>query len=132
MRHPQVMKWEARLKQVFDEIDHFLEEKYGGQYPLHPARQEVGTAANPEEDGLFDVGAAFTAGFGSEYGPGYVVEIRMATLNAVPRDVYQQIETEVVALLGAKLPQAFPGQPLTVVKDGPVIKIRGDLSLGQL
>ncbi len=122
MRHPKAIEWEETLKRVFDEIDHALEERYGNRYNLHPARPPRGATSNPESDGLFNVGAAFTAGYGSEFGPGYIVEVRMATLDRMPPDVIEQIEQEVVEMLREKLPQAFPGRQLHVS--------RGDLSLG--
>lgn len=130
MRHPKAIAWEQTLKQVFDDIDRRLEAKYGALYPLHPARPPRGATANPESDGLFDVGGVFTAGFGSQTGPGYVVEVRMATLERVPEAVKEQIQEEVVQLLREKLPRAFPGRDLHVSRDGAVFKIHGDLSLG--
>lgn len=132
MRHPKVIEWEAKLKRVFDEIDHVLEEKYGNRYALHPVRQPRGATANPESDGLFNVGAAFTPGYGSQSGPGYIVEVRVATLEYVPPEVLQSIEDEVVEMLRTKLPLAFPERNLTVSRDGPVVKIHGDLSLGEV
>lgn len=132
MRHPKATDWEKRLKRVFDEIDAELEYRYGDLYPLHPARPARGQTANPEADGLFDVGAAFSPGFGSQTGPGYVVQVRMATLNHVPNEVYERIQNEVVKLLEEKLPQAFPARALRVSRDGDVFKIHGDLSLGEV
>lgn len=129
MRDARVESWEARLKRVFDRIDDLLEEKYGKRYPLHPSRPRRGTTSDKEADGLFDVGAAFTAGYGSEYGRGYVVETRMATLANVPADVHMQIEEDVIRMLEELLPRAFPNTELDVVKDGSVYKIHGDLSL---
>lgn len=130
MRHPKAMEWESKLKDVFDRIDHKLEDKYGKTYPLHPTRQPSGTTANPEFDGLFNIGAAFSAGYGSEYGHGYVVDVRMATLSKVPDDVMNRIREEVVEELKRELPHAFPGRDLRVERDGSVFKIVGDLELG--
>ena len=87
LRGPEVTRWEEKLKRVFDHIDDRLESKYGDKYPLHPARPKQGTTANKEEDGLFNVGAAFSAGFGSKRGRGYVVQVRMSTLSGVPAHV---------------------------------------------
>jgi hypothetical protein len=122
-------EWEKRLKAVFDEIDHEMEDRYGDKYPLHPSRAERGETANPSADGLFNVGAAFSAGFGSEHGRGYVVSIRLSTLSRVPADVMEQIEEEIVVLLREKLPGAFPDRDLRVKRDGHSFKIIGDLSL---
>lgn len=131
MRHPKAIAWEDRLKRVFDAIDDRLEDRYGHLFPLHPARPARGRTANRESDGLFDVGAAFSAGFGSKIGRGYVVEIRMATLSHVPAPVREDIEREVVRLLKAGLANEFPGRKLRVSRDGNVYKIHGDLSLGE-
>lgn len=129
LRHPKVTEWEARLKQVFDLIDDILEDKYGGKYRLTPVRPERGATANKEADGLFNVGAAFSAGFGSEKGAGYVVEVQMATLDKVPAAERKKIEDEVAALLGDLLKTEFPHSDLEVSRDGHVWKIHGDLSL---
>ncbi len=125
------MDWEGRLREVFDRIDEHLERKYGGQYPLHPNRPPSGTTDSREQDGLFDLGAAFTPGFGSKHGRGYVVEIRLATLSHVPPEVVEEIEREAVERLRAELPAAFPGRDLRVERDGHRYKIVGDLSLGE-
>lgn len=129
MRHPKAEEWENRLKAVFDEIDRRLEERYGRDFPLHPARPPHGATANREHDGLFDLGAAFSAGFGSQQGPGYTIEIRMVTLQQIPPDIRSQIEAEVIDLLRQLLPVAFPRRTLRVSRDGLIFKIHGDLRL---
>ena len=129
MRHEKVKDWEKRLKNVFDEIDAELEEDYGGSLPLHPARAPEGTTSNPETDGLFNVGAAYSAGFGSRYGPGYVVEIRLATLAHIPLDLKRTLMDQVETLLDEKLPVAFPGKELHVDRELNYLRIHGDLSL---
>ena len=125
-------RWEARLKQVFDEINDELEAEHGHRAARHPNRPPHGATSNREDDGLFDLGAAFTVGIGSQHGPGYVVQARIATLDAVPPAVQAQFEAEVARRLQEKLPAAFPGVALHVDRDGPVYKIHGDLSLGTL
>ena len=40
---------------------------------------------------LFDVGASFSAGFGSEHGRGYVVDLDMLTLDKVPEEIKKHI-----------------------------------------
>lgn len=127
-RDPRVLAWEETLKRVFDEIDHQLEDQYGGTYPLHPARAARGKTANPESDGLFNIGASFSPGYGSRSGRGYVVDARMATPAAVPEHVILAIEEDVAARLRVLLPEHFPGRNLEVVRDGHVFKITGDLS----
>lgn len=129
VRHPRVQAWELRLKEVFDRIDEDLEREYGADYPLHPARASHGTTASREHDGLFDVGAAFSAGFGSSHGAGYVVEVRLVTLSRVPADIRERIEEQVAARLRKALPLAFPGRALRVERDGPRYKIVGDLGV---
>lgn len=130
LRHWKAMDWEGRLREVFDRIDADLEAKYGDRYPLHPNRPPSGSTASREHDGLFDIGAVFTPGFGSRHGRGYVVEVRMATLSDVPPEVVERIEREVAERLRAELPRAFPGRDLRVERDGHRYKIVGDLSLG--
>ena len=130
-------RWEARLKQIFDEIDAELEAevaagRYGRKPSLHPNRPPAGATSNREDDGLFDLGAAFTVGIGSTHGPGYVLQARIATLERIPSAVQMKFEAEVARRLKEKLPRAFPGVSLHVDRDGPVYKIHGDLSLGSL
>jgi glycine/D-amino acid oxidase-like deaminating enzyme len=128
-RHPVVLRWEEDLKKAFDEIDHALEARYGDQYPLRPSRPAQGTTANPEDDGLFNVGASFTPGYGSKLGRGYVINVHMSTWARVPADRQELIEEEVAALLRERLPALFPGRDLRVDRDGHVFKITGDLSI---
>ena len=123
------MQWEQTLKGVFDSIDAELETEYGGRYSLHPSRPAHGVTANPEDDGLFNVGAAFSAGFGSKYGPGYVVEIRLSTLINVPDEVRNEIKIKVFQRLENRLPKAFLGKELRVSEENGIIRIHGDLSL---
>jgi hypothetical protein len=129
VRHPKVEQWESRLRRVFDRIDDYLEQRYGDRYPLHPARPRRGETSSRAQDGLFNVGASFSAGFGSELGAGYVVEVRLATLERVPTHIREQIEEEVADLLRQELPKAFPERHMRVDRDGPVLKIYGDLRL---
>jgi len=129
MRHQKAIHWEHQLKSVFDEIDSVLEKEYGERFPLHPTRQEEGRTSNPEMDGLFNVGASYSAGFGSRYGPGYVVDIRVATLRKVPRPFKSELREQVQKLLIEKLPAAFPGKKLSVDKERNHLRIHGDLSL---
>ena len=132
MRHVKAIKWEARLKAVMDEIDHELEVRYGDQYPLHPARAAHGKTGSRDMDGLFDIGASFSAGFGSKHGRGYVLNVRLATLADVPKQVVRDIHLYVVNRLKEQLPKAFPDRTLEVRQDGNVFKIVGDLSLGNV
>jgi len=131
MRH-HLDKFESRLKQLFDEVDDYLEEKYGDRYPLHPARARRGVTGNKESDGLFNVGAAFSAGYGSEHGRGYVIDVNMVTLANVPDRVDEQIEEDAAQYIRKRLPDYFPDRTLEVKRDKHSFKISGDLSLGRL
>lgn len=129
MRHHKAQEWELRLKRVFDEIDAELETEYKGRFPLHPARPARGATSNPEMDGLFNVGASYSAGFGSKFGPGYVVDIRLSTLRRVPGKLKKELRDQVKSLLDEKLPAAFPEKELHVDRERRRLRIHGDLSL---
>jgi len=131
LRDPRAEKFELRLKRVFDAIDGQLERKYGSLFPLHPARRPRGTTANPEHDGLFDIGAAFTPGYGTGLGPSYVVDVNLVTLARVPADLREQILEEVRQLLSAGLKREFPRRRLDVVRRGDRLFITGDLRLDE-
>ena len=132
MRHPKLIEWEKKLKSVLDEIDILLEDRYGDLYDLHPARRKKGSTSNRSHDGLFDIRGDFTLGLGSEKGRGYIVDIDLKTLENVPIEAIENIEKEVVYELKFRLPHAFPDRELKVEKDGNMIKIVGDLSLGNV
>ncbi|MFO8042855.1 MAG: hypothetical protein R6U25_06620 [Alkalispirochaeta sp.] len=125
----QVQDFEMKLKQLFDQIDAELESRWGGEYPLHPSRPPRGRSSNPETDGLFNVGASFSAGYGSEYGRGYVIETRMVTLTQVDEDTREEIRNYVARRVTELLPEYFPDRDLDVVRDGDLYKVTGDLSL---
>jgi hypothetical protein len=129
MRHQKAKQWEQKLKHVFDQIDVQLETQYAGRFRRHPARPKKGTTANPEMDGLFNVGASYSAGFGSKFGPGYVVDIRVATLQTISRHFKNELRDTVQHLLKQKLPTAFPNKKLSVCKEKNYLRIHGDLSL---
>lgn len=132
MKHPRLVEFEASLKRLFDSVDDHLEERYGGVYQLHPARARRGATANKAQDGLFNVGATFTPGFGSKLGRGYIVQVDMVTLERVPADVRESIEQEVADLVSEKLPYYFPHRRLRVDRDRNSYKIHGDLRLGEI
>ena len=125
----KIREFDKRLKKVFDLIDDYLENNYGNRYQLHPNRPERGTTANKASDGLFNVGASFSAGYGSVYGRGYVVDVDLATLEHIPDRVQKDIESEVADLLREILPEYFPGQDIHVNRDGGILKIYGELAL---
>jgi hypothetical protein len=132
MRHTSLEAWENKLKKVLDDLDDFLENKYGEAYDLHPVRTRRGKTSNKAHDGLFDIVASFSLGSGSQYGKGYVVDVHIATLDQVPEKIQREIENISLEKLRSTLPKYFPGKNLKVDKDGNVIKIHGDLSLGTL
>jgi len=129
MRHTKAKQWELRLKRIFDEIDAELERDYRHLFELHPARPSEGTTSNAEMDGLFNVGATYSAGFGSRFGPGYVVDIRLATLQRITKDLKLELRNQVQTMLIEKLPVAFPGKTLLVDRERKHLRIHGDLSL---
>ena len=129
MRGPKILAWEHRLKNVFDEIDRILEDTYHGVLPLHPRRPARGTTANPEADGLFNVGASYTTGLGSKFGEGYSVEIRLSSLKNISPALRQKVNLQVKRLLEEKLPRAFPNNELHVTENGFGLKIHGDISI---
>ena len=129
MRHIKAKQWEKKLKYVFDEIDVELEQKHGHRFKLHPARSPEGSTSNPEMDGLFNVGASYSAGFGSTLGPGYVVDIHLSTLQRIPKELKQELLDKVQSMLAEKLPTAFPGKTLFVEQEQNYLRIHGDLSL---
>ena len=122
-------RWEDALQRVLSFVDRTLEERHGSLWPLHPARPPHGTAANPQYDGLFRVTAAFSAGYGSERGPGYLFRVEPVTLASVSPEEQAALEEEAVTLLREGLAREFPGRALRVERDGRSYKIVGDLSL---
>ena len=132
MSSGRIEQWERQFTGIGSELDDYFEDKYGDAYPLHPARPTRDSTANKRHSGLFSITGKFTAGFGSEHGPGYVLDVRLSTLAAVPREIRARIEDEVAEKLQELLARDFPDLTLRVERDGPVYKIFGDLSLGTL
>ena len=129
--HPKLTAFTAALDALFREVDNFLEDEWGEVFSLHPNRPARGATDNPEMDGLFEIGADFTPGIGSEQGRGYIVSFRTATLEEIPPEQFEFLMREAAAFAAAKLPQYFPGRDLRVVRDGRRFKIVGDFSLGK-
>ncbi len=124
------MEWEHQIKKMFDDVDDWLENKYGGLFNLHPNRSRRGITANKEMDGLFNVGADFSAGYGSELGRGYIVRIRMSTLDHIPETVKNDIEKDTEELVRLKLSEFFPDRALKLERDRHLLKITGDFRIG--
>lgn len=132
MYHPKQQAFDARLKKMFDEVDSYIEDSYGSAYTLHPARPERGATENPQADGLFNIGADFTAGYGSQRGRGYLIDVTMATLDDVDEDVRREIYEATAAKVKELLPIHFPERHLDVYRDGNHFKIQGNFSLGKI
>ena len=130
MWHPKTVDFDNQMKKLFDEVDNYIEDLYGDHYPLHPVRLPRGEAANPEMDGLFNIGANFTPGFGSELGRGYIIDVSISTLEKVDGDIRLEIYTSAAEKVRELLPVYFPERELTVQRDGNHFKITGDFTLG--
>lgn len=132
MYHHKTIEWDRKLKGICDRIDAWLEEIYGGMYPLRPNRPATGMTSNPEMDGLFNIQTLFTPGFTSETGRGYLVEIEMSTLEEVDKRVRQEIQDIVLVKFRDELKSVFPDRILEIGIEGNMIKIWGDLNLGSV
>jgi hypothetical protein len=132
MWHPKMVEFDNRMKKLFDEVDDYIETLFGSKYSLHPVRPERGKTGNPEADGLFNIGASFTPGFGSDLGRGYVVDLTIATLDKVDEDGRNAIYEAAAEKIKELLPVYFPGRELSVHRDKNFYKIQGDFSLGEI
>ena len=129
MRGRRVEAMEERLHQALERVDAELERRHGDRYDLHPARAPHGAAARRQYDGLFEMTAGFSAGYGSEHGPGYALALRVVTLAHVPPAERDRFEQEAVDLLEQELDRTFPNRALNIVRDIHGLKIVGDLNL---
>ena len=75
--HPKQEELEKKLSDLCQALDNHLEDKYGEHYKIHPNRLKRGKGANPSFDGLFSTSLAFTLGYGSKYGRGYVMNVEI-------------------------------------------------------
>jgi hypothetical protein len=132
MEHPKMAAFNAVMDALFHEVDETLEERWGKRYPVNPLRPRRGETCNPEMDGLFEVYPCFTVGTGSEKGRGYLVRLRVATLEKIPEAEQSAFTEAAVELIREKLPRFFPDRALDLVRDGPCYKIIGDFSLGKV
>lgn len=128
-RSPELLAWEKKLNELFNRVDTVLEERHGQRFPRRANRPPHGSPAAPAYDGLFNIGASYTRGIGSQQGPGYILELRIATTRFVPSDVFRALEDEAAELVQNELPTVFPGRALQITRDGTPYKIYGDLSL---
>jgi hypothetical protein len=130
--HPKLAAFTKDLEALFIEVDEALEDHWGMSFSLHPNRLPHGVTANPEMDGLFEIAPDFTVGLGSEKGRGYIISLRLATLDQVTPEQFEFLMEEAAILIKSKLPIYFPGRKLEVVRDGKRFKIVGDFSLGDV
>ncbi|MDR2739496.1 MAG: hypothetical protein LBB68_06670 [Treponema sp.] len=130
--HPKLATFTKTLEALFLEVDEFLEDEWGESFSLHPNRPRRGETANPEMDGLYNIGPDFTPGLGSEKGRGYVISLKAATLDKVTPEQVEYLMEEAARLIRKKLPEYFPDRKLQVVRDGKRFKIIGDFSLGEV
>jgi len=127
-----MIEFDSRMKKLFDEVDSYIEDLYDGRYPLHPVRLPRGETANPEMDGLFNIGADFTPGFGSELGRGYLISLAVSTMEKVDENTRREIYEAAARKVSELLPVHFPERKLEVHQDKNQYKIVGDFGLGEI
>ena len=130
--HYKQQQREDQLRALCDDLDEYLEDTYGAEYHLRPNRQPRGTTSSNQYDGLFATAPAFTLGYGSEHGKGYVVEISICTFDWIEPKRRKEMFDDAFAYVNAILPHYFPDRALSIVHDGNVMKIVGDFSLGDV
>jgi len=128
--HAKLRAFDAQLRSLFAEVDRRLEDRWGDAFSRHPNRPRRGATADPEMDGLFEIAPDFTPGIGTELGRGYIISLRIATLEKVDPARYEDLMAESAAAIQELLPRYFPERSLRVVRDGPRFKIIGDFALG--
>lgn len=128
--HPKQIALEDKLHKMCIEVDNHLEDKFGTMFPLHPNRMKRGKTASANYDGLFSTGVQFSSGYGSKLGRGYLLDIDISTLTWVKKEDRLLIEEEAISFLKTLLPIYFPDRKLEIKRDGNLIKIVGDFSLG--
>ena len=130
--HPKQEELENELANLCRNLDNHLEDKYGQKYRIHPNRLKRGAGSNPRFDGLFSTSIAFSLGYGSKSGRGYIVEVDIRTLDRVTEEDRQKILEDAFDYIKDNLKIYLPERELDIVKDGEVMKIVGDFSLGEV
>ena len=130
--HPKQEELETRLDAMCMDLDNYLEDQYRDIFPLHPNRPGRGAGANPSYDGVFATSISFTLGYGSQYGRGYLVIIDVRTLSRVSDTQREEINNRAFIYIQSALPKCFPERKLEIVRDGNLLKIIGDFSLGDV
>ena len=127
MSRTELEKWEQGLTDMLSEIDDILEDMYGKQFSLHPARSKRDTTSSKSQDGLIEINYNFSLGIGSELGEGYVVQTRFVTLEHIDKSKLEDVKKFVMLEIKKRLPIFFPDNKLSVNIDGKSLKICGDL-----
>jgi hypothetical protein len=130
--HPKLVLFNEQLEKLFHEVDELLEDHWGASFSLHPNRPARGETENPEMDGLFNIAPDFTPGIGSEKGRGYLVSLKVSTLDRITPEQFEYLMEEAALFIKKKLPVYFPDRNLDVIRDGKRFKIIGDFSLGAI
>ena len=130
--HPKQEELEVKMSELCQALDNYLEDIYGEHYKLHPNRLKRGKGSNPSFDGLFSTSLAFTLGYGSRYGRGYVVNVEIRTLDKVSQYEQASIRGTAFSFISQNLKKYLPEHDLQIVQDGNVMKVIGDFSLGEV
>ena len=130
--HPKQEELEKELSLLCQALDNHLEDKYGEHYNIHPNRLKRGKGSNPSFDGLFSTSLAFTLGYGSQYGRGYVMNVEIRTLDKVSQYDIADIKADAFSFVRQNLKTYIPDHDLEIVQDGTVMKVIGDFSLGEV
>lgn len=129
--HPKQELLEQQMAKLCQALDNWLEDGFGENWPIHPNRMKRGTGANPSFDGLFSTSVAFTLGYGSKSGRGYLVNVDIRTLKFVTSQEKTEVLDAAASFLRNNIEEYIPDRKLDVVKEGNLIKIVGDFSLGE-
>ena len=130
MQHHSLLQWEKQLKSLLDDLDDYLEDKFGSLFKLHPSRPDRGETSNKSHDGLFDIVGKFSLGIGTREGRGYNIDIHTATLDSIPAEKKEHILNTAFAYLKNRISEYFPGKDIHIKKTDSMIRLYGDLSLG--
>ncbi len=130
--HPKQEELEKKLATLCSNLDNHLEDLYGQKYRIHPNRLKRGAGSNPRFDGLFSTSIAFSLGYGSKSGRGYIIEVDIRTLDKIAEEDREKINNDAFNYIKENLKVYLPERELSIVKDGQIMKIVGDFSLGEV
>ncbi len=131
-QHPKSEAWDRALQTAVEAVDREMERRHGQRFKLGWNRAASGTTANPQMDGIFNIGVKFTLGYGSLYGRGYLLDVQLSTSELPSPALRAQWEKEAAELMQHQLAQIFPERNLKLERDGRNYKITGDFSLGEV